>query len=305
LILQNLLSKKTLFLFILIFIVVVACSNDTNEKSKESEDSYPVPSTEDLDDDNPLTEYIKYGEEVIEETNVVLPEKVGNELSCQSCHADGGTTGTLSLQGVASQYPDYRPREDTAFTLEDRINGCFIRSLNGEMLDEDSKEMRSMISYLTYISEGVEIKGERPWFVETDLEEIPKPDITEGEELYEEKNCLTCHGEDGSGTGSGEGPALWGDGSFNDGAGMGRLKKAAGFIHKDMPKGEEGTLSEQEAADLAAFILSQDRPIFKDADKDWPNGDAPSDTITQERRDQMQKGEFDWLEEINDIKPRE
>src|SRR5699024_2611103 len=127
LILQNLLSKKFLFLFILIFIVVVACSNDTNEKSKESEESYPVPSTEDLDDDNPVTEYIKYGEEVIEETNVVLPENVGNELSCQSCHADGGTSETLSLQGVESQYPDYRQREDTAFTVDDRTNGCLIK----------------------------------------------------------------------------------------------------------------------------------------------------------------------------------
>src|SRR5699024_2305808 len=82
------------------------------------------------------------------------------------------TTGTLSLQGVASQYPDYRTREDTAFTLEDRKHDCFIRSLNGEMLDEDSKEMRSMISSLTYISEGVEITGERPWFVETNLEKF-------------------------------------------------------------------------------------------------------------------------------------
>src|SRR5699024_11713217 len=100
---------------------VVACSNDTNEKSKESEESYPVPSTEDLDDDNPLTEYIKYGEEVIEETNVVLPENVGNELSCQSCHADGGTSWTLSIQGVASMYLDYLTREDRAFNLVYRI----------------------------------------------------------------------------------------------------------------------------------------------------------------------------------------
>src|SRR5699024_319660 len=121
------------------------------------------PSIDDLDPDHPKTAAIEYGQEIFNETDVVLPES-GNELSCQSCHADGGVASSSTLVGVAADYPQYRPREGVTFTLEDRINGCMIRSMNGEEIDYDGEEMRALMAYLTFISEGVEIGQERPWF---------------------------------------------------------------------------------------------------------------------------------------------
>lgn len=279
----------------------------TNEEDKAvDETAIPeVTPIEQLDPDDPLTKAIKYGQEIFNETNTVLPEHVGNELSCQSCHADGGLSKSSTLVGAMADYPQYRAREGVVFTMEDRINGCFIRSMNGEMLPYDSEEMRALIAYFTHLSQGVEIGQERPWFSPNEMKEIPEPDVTVGEELYVSKNCMACHGENGEGIGANTGPALWGDNSFNDGAGLTRLSKMAGYIKNNMPIGDTGELTDQEAADLAAYILMQERPKFKDADKDFPNGGEPDDFIRGERLEKIRNGEFNWKEEIERIVDRQ
>lgn len=83
------------------------------------------------------------------------------------------------------------------------------------------------------------------------MDEVLEPNIDRGEELYEKKNCMSCHGADGSGTGANSGSALWSENSFNDGAGMGRLTKMAGYNQNNMPIGQEYEFTDQEAADLA------------------------------------------------------
>src|SRR5690625_3496105 len=87
-----------------LILIVVGCTSNNNENNQanqnDNNDSHLPPSIDDLDPDDPMTEAIKYGEEIFNETNVVLPENVGNELSCQSCHADGGLADSSSLVGV-------------------------------------------------------------------------------------------------------------------------------------------------------------------------------------------------------------
>ena len=80
------------------------------------------------------------------------------------------------------------------------------------------------------------------------------------------------------------------------------MSKMAGYIQAYMPFGLPGTLTDQEAADLAAFILSQDRPKWGKHDTDWPNGAKPSDIMTKERRDQIQNGTINWDEVLADFK---
>nr|WP_302053244.1 c-type cytochrome [Bacillus sp. FJAT-29790] len=110
---------------------------------------------------------------------------------------------------------------------------------------------------------------------------MPEANIANGEALYKQ-SCMACHGENGAGTGATTGPALWGADSFNIGAGMARMGTAAGYIKRNMPLGEvggikQGELTDQQAADLAAYILSHDRPDFPGKENDWPNEDAPDD----------------------------
>ncbi|MFG6119845.1 c-type cytochrome [Thalassobacillus sp. B23F22_16] len=301
-------NKWLFWMLLLIIVSIAACSNnDTSTPSAPfdqtpEEPEYDPPSTDDLDPDDPMTEYIKLGEKAFNETNTVLSDEVGNELSCQSCHADGGVGQGSSMVGVSTQFPQYRPREGEVFTLSDRINGCMIRSMNGEKLDRESDELRGMVAYLTYISEGIDHGADIPWRMQNTMEEVPEPDVASGEELYETKNCMSCHAQDGSGTGANSGPPLWGDNSFNDGAGMSRLTKMAGFLKRNMPPSDDEELTDQEAADLAAYILSQDRPEWGGHEDDWPNGGRPSDIIDQERREQIQNEEFDWTE-IENVVP--
>ena len=48
--------------------------------------------------------------------------------------------------------------------------------------------------------------------------------------------------------------------SFNWGAGMANINNAAGFIKANMPLGQGGTLTDQQAWDVATFIDSHERP---------------------------------------------
>ena len=83
-----------------------------------------------------------------------------------------------------------------------------------------------------------------------------------GAAVYAEK-CASCHGQDGAGqavAGDRGYPPLWGARSFNWGAGMATIDKAAAFIRANMPLGQEGSLSVQKAWDVATFVDGKIRP---------------------------------------------
>lgn len=273
--------------------LLAGCNTDKPPVTKEAKQSPEVtaeqttmktyePPSIDTVPEGPLGESIKYGYKLIHETNTALPNNVGNNLACSSCHGSAGTDSTSPLTGVTAVYPAYNPRAGKVLTIEDRINGCFKRSMNGKPLEANSDEMRAMVSYLTFISKDVPVGiKERPWIVKNSMQNVPTPDLANGEKLYQQ-SCSQCHGADGLGTGPTTGPALWGDKSFNIGAGMARISTAAGYIKRNMPLGEmggikQGSLTDQQAADLAGFILSKERPDFADKVNDWPLGGASAD----------------------------
>jgi len=88
------------------------------------------------------------------------------------------------------------------------------------------------------------------------------PDHARGRKVFEE-NCALCHGADGQGqkvAGRYVFPPLWGGDSYNWGAGMHQLDNAAGFIKANMPFGRGGSLSDQQAWDVAMFMNAHERP---------------------------------------------
>ena len=266
--------------------------------------SHNPPSLEDVPE-GPYGEAVKRGYDLVNNTSEVLRADTAsvedgqqriNALSCTSCHAGAGLEeDSSSLVGMASAYPMYIGRAGEIVTLEERVNGCMVRSMNGEAFAEDDEDMDAMIAYFKYISEGIPQGADMPWRNTNTMEDVPLPDVANGEKLYQ-SSCIACHAADGTGTGSNTGPAVWGDDSFNDGAGLARMTKMAGYLQNNMPKGAEKTLSDQDASDLAAFVLSQDRPEWRGHEKDWPNGDRPPDSMTKERRDQVKDGTIDWNE---------
>jgi mono/diheme cytochrome c family protein len=92
------------------------------------------------------------------------------------------------------------------------------------------------------------------------------------------QTCAGCHGTDGFGqhaqTGAGyQFPPLWGPDSYNNGAGMSRLLTAAAYAMHNMPIGtafNAPALTDEQAYDVAAYIISQKRPEKANLEKDFP-----------------------------------
>ena len=217
---------------------------------------------------------IRRGRALLRNTRDSLPGYVGSDLRCFSCHLREGTqAGALPLIGVYSRFPQYRARNGLVNLIEDRINDCFERSLNGTALPPAGPDMRDLVAYFAFISRGVPPPGEFPG---TGLRNLtPLPTNAENGRVMYLQVCARCHGPVGRGTPLA--PPLWGPRSFNVGAGLARLRNAAAFIRDNMPFDRTVTLSDQQAFDVAAYLVSRPRPDFAGKAMDWPNGDPPPD----------------------------
>jgi len=109
---------------------------------------------------------VKLGEDIMNHTDThpLTKDMVGNKLQCKSCHlkgADGkpGTgDGIGTFIGTATAFPAYSKREKTVQTLQDRINNCFMRSMNGKRPIIDTEASIAMATYITWLSEGMPMK---------------------------------------------------------------------------------------------------------------------------------------------------
>jgi thiosulfate dehydrogenase len=187
-------------------------------------------------------------------------------LRCTSCHLDNGTRpNAMSWIGSAARYPRYRGRRGSEETLPQRINECIARSLAGRPLPEDGRSMRDMIAYLESLNTGARPLG-------PDTVSLAG-DARSGRSVYT-RECARCHGASGSGLIA---PAVWGRRSYSIGAGLARQTVLATFVHLNMPHDRAGTLTAQQAADVAAFVLAQPRQDHPGKELDWPKGDPPAD----------------------------
>ncbi|WP_243405085.1 c-type cytochrome [Pelagivirga sediminicola] len=238
--------------------------------------------------DEPNADQLVMGMRLNAQTRDLLPDNVGNDMNCASCHLNAGTVAEGSpYTGVIAFFPAPQARAGREVTMEDRINGCFRRSMNGTALDETSEEMKAMVAYFDWMRNehvaGDDVPGRGIGSVDTSL----TPDPERGKEIYA-RQCAVCHGDDGEGIRDAAGqviyPALWGDRSFNIGAGMARTYKAATFVKQNMPVAlhdnfplGQGGLSDQDAVDVAEYFTHMPRPDFPDKVHDWPDGNKPKD----------------------------
>jgi thiosulfate dehydrogenase len=78
----------------------------------------------------------------------------GNNLECISCHLNEGTKAFgIPLNTVLDRFPQFRGRENKIGTIEDRINGCLTRSMNGKPLDPNAQEMKALVAFLGWLNE--------------------------------------------------------------------------------------------------------------------------------------------------------
>ncbi|MGY2915778.1 c-type cytochrome [Bradyrhizobium sp. USDA 3262] len=207
----------------------------------------------------------------------------GNNLACSNCHLAAGTKKFgLPIFGLFELFPQYSARLGAEITIEERVNSCMVRSMNGRELPNDSAEMQAIVAYIKFLSSGVAAGQILPGLGAGTMPELKRAaDPARGKVIYA-NSCQSCHNTDGSGirrslptTDLGYVmPPLWGPDSFNDGAGMARLITAANFLHFNMPHGADylnPQLSVEQAWDVAAFVISQSRPKKAGLDRDFPD----------------------------------
>src|SRR5258706_8952338 len=112
----------------------------------------------------PFTEQgmlIRYGRELIANTSYYLGPRgkvavITNGMNCQNCHLNAGTKlGGNNFSAVFSTYPRFRERSGTVENIYKRINDCIDRSLNGQPIDTNSREMQAISSYIIWLGQKV------------------------------------------------------------------------------------------------------------------------------------------------------
>ena len=241
--------------------------------------------------DNAMGRQVRRGRDLITATYAHIGPEVlnraqrfaGNNLACSNCHLEAGAKKfAIPLFGLYGAFPQYSARAAAEITIEDRLNACMTRSMNGRPLPPAAPELRAMVAYIKFLSTGVPAGQRLPGLGVGKMPELDRAaDPARGQPLYG-KACAGCHGGDGRGVRRSSAaialgymvPPLWGTDSFNDGAGMARLITAANFIHFNMPHGADylnPQLGADDAWDIAAYMVAQPRPHKAGLDKDFPD----------------------------------
>lgn len=254
----------------------------------------------------PAGDMIRYGRELLTNTyktmgggSDFMPPYSGNRLSCSNCHMNGGTMAYASPWSVvALKYADpgiYSSRTNEYRNRERRVNGCMQRSMNGIPLPEDGYEMRSIIAYFDWLATGIkvatwqEVKGQGYLPPLADMTRAADPQ--RGARIYM-MQCMHCHQRNGRGVWDPVAekyiyPAVAGPYSYNDGAGMYRIRTGVRFVYSNMPYGRadpsaaavlgdtSSLLRPEDAWDVMAYVNSLDRPVFWNRENDWGNNPGP------------------------------
>jgi len=213
----------------------------------------------------PLGDEIRRGMAIFTDTPEHAHDYVGNGLSCSNCHLDAGRlANSAPLWGAWGVYPQYRKKNGRVNSFGERLQGCFRFSMNGKAPPLDSDVIVALQTHPWWMANGAPA-GEKlagAGYPKQGFKPPQPPDYARGAAVYA-KDCALCHGADGQGqqvAGRNVFPPLWGPQSFNWGAGMHELDNAAAFIKANMPLSRGGTLSDQDAWDVAMYMDAHERP---------------------------------------------
>ncbi len=204
----------------------------------------------------------------------------GSHASCDHCHqgigdkqdADGNRLkGSLSLGASWVMADMYDRFTGLLLPYELRQMQCYINSSNGYKPNIADDLIRDVTAYSRVMSAALDLKiGEH--YDEQGVDEIAASatfkqgdDYVRGEGLYKEK-CETCHGRQAFGRvaeGHVIAPALAGPNAWNMQSRNYFYYVSTilpGFICRNMPLGQENTLSNQQCRDIAFYISNLPRP---------------------------------------------
>ena len=189
-------------------------------------------------------------------------------IRCKDCHLELGMRAETAPIGQAWVQSDkYDPVTGIILSYELRTMQCFINSSNGfkpNILDSVIQDLKIYGRYLAFkqgLREGVE-------YTERRFTKVPPTgegdDYLRGKVLFEKK-CAMCHGKQGLGSTAKDGsviiPSLAGPGAWNTDSRMyNEAITLAAIIKTTMPAHERGTLTDTQARDIAAYLVTMPRP---------------------------------------------
>ncbi len=211
----------------------------------------------------------------------------GTHLACTNCHQSVGDKqdalgnrlkGSLNL-GTSWVMADMYDRfTGLLLPYELRQMQCYINSSNGYKPNIADDLIRDVTAYSRFLSAALDLKiGNH--YEEQGVDEIAASatlkqgdDYVRGEALYRDK-CIQCHGAQAAGrevNGHLIAPAIAGPNAWNAQS-RNYFNYVStilpGFICRNMPLGQENTLSNQECRDIAYYIGNLPRPA---GDKQGP-----------------------------------
>lgn len=209
---------------------------------------------------------VRLGRDIFIDTPTRAPKFAGNGLNCSSCHlGEGRKPDAAPMWAAWPMYPTYRGKNDDVNTFQMRIQDCFRFSMDGLMPPLQSTEIRAITAYAQWLARGSKSGQILPGRGFTPVKRDIEPSADRGRVVYQMK-CALCHGHNGEGVKAADGkryqfPPVWGDDTFNRGAGMYTVRTAAAWIKGNMPLGRGMSLPDQEAFDVALYLRLNDRPM--------------------------------------------
>jgi thiosulfate dehydrogenase len=204
----------------------------------------------------------------------------GSHVSCDHCHQGVGDKqdangdrlkGSLSLGASWVMADMYDRFTGLLLPYELRQMQCYINSSNGYKPNIADDVIRDVTAYSRFLSAALDLRiGNH--YDEQGIDEIAASatskqgdDYVRGEALYREK-CQACHGRQAFGVeqdGHIVAPALAGPNAWNMQSRNYFYYVSTilpGFICRNMPLGQENTLTNQQCRDIAYYISNLPRP---------------------------------------------
>jgi thiosulfate dehydrogenase len=211
----------------------------------------------------------------------------GSHATCEHCHRDIGDKqdaagnrmkGTLHLGASWVMADMYDSFTGLLLPYELRQMQCYINASNGYKPNIADDVIRDVTAYTRFLSAALDLRiGNH--YEEQGIDEIAASatlkqgdDYIRGEVLFKQK-CEVCHGRQAIGqevNGRLVAPALAGPNAWNMQSRNNFYFVStvlAGFICRNMPPGQENTLSNQECRDISFYISNLPRPA---GDKQGP-----------------------------------
>src|SRR5262249_41103492 len=124
----------------------------------------------------------------------------GNNLACSNCHLQARTKKFgIPLFGLFGEFPHYSARSGAEISIEDRLNACMTRSMNGRALPPGAPAMGALVAYIRFLSTGVPPAERLPGLGVGRMPELARAaNPARGETIYA-GTCAACHGTHGEG----------------------------------------------------------------------------------------------------------